>query len=515
MFERIGVRYRWYLVLRLVFVLSIPLMGVLSLIRGIQINLIPHIVIISLSLLMSVIFYIVLIKGMNKIFYYYVQIMFDNLLIFAILYFTGGTNSIFEILYFVNIVTGSFFLFAKGGFATAIMSTLGFSLILFGEYFGFIISPYRNPSYSEMMLENLLIKAFIYILSFFLTAAVSGFLSEKLQVRSTEEIARIRLRIRDIIEHIPLSIIILNNSLIVTDFNKKSRELFKKIESNKSFKDIDSELLPYIVSQKRHQFEKKNEYYSMTSEKITYRGKYEDFYIIVISNITDMIEYENKLITKEKMEVIGELAASIAHEIRNPMSNIKGAARILIDEEPEEKKNHPMFKIVLEEIERLNDLVTDFLEFSRTRAPSLEQLNLLELVREVIAVEEKNANIDVSKINQSVIVIGDKYKLKQVLANLISNSIEATEGTKTPLIEINYERESEFDIITVKDNGQGIDEKIKSRIFQPFNTSKKKGTGLGLAIIYKLIKDDHKGEIDFESKAGETIFRIKLRRNID
>ncbi|MGE3062866.1 MAG: nitrogen regulation protein NR(II) [bacterium] len=515
MFAKIGVRYRWYLVLRLVIVFSIPLMGILTLIRGIEVNLVPHIVIFILSIVMSVIFYFVLYKGLNKPFYYYVQIMFDNLLIFAILYFTGGTNSIFEILYFVNIVTGSFFLFAKGGFATAIMSTVGFSLILFGEYFGFIISPYRNPVYSDIMLENIIVKAFIYVLSFFLTAAISGFLSERLQVRSSEEIAKIRLRIKDIIEHIPLSIIILNDSLVITDFNRKSKELFKKIETNKSFRDIDAELLPHIISQKRHQFQIDSEYYTMTSEKITYKGKYEDFYIIVISDITEIIEYENKLITKEKMEVIGELAASIAHEIRNPMSNIKGAAKILIDEEPEDKKNHPMFKIVLEEIERLNELVTDFLEFSRTRPIVQEQVNLNELLKEITSVDERAAIVDASGIPLNAVVYGDKYKLKEVLVNLISNALDAVENIEKPTVSVFYQRDEHFDFIKVKDNGSGIDEKIKSRIFQPFNTSKRKGTGLGLAIVYKLIKDDHKGEIEYSSKPGETIFSIKLRRNID
>jgi|GEM_PF-2945428 len=515
MFRKIGIRYRWYLTLRLIIVLSIPLMGVLSLIRGIQVNLLPHIIIFVLSFIMSVIFYIILRRETNKLFYYYIQMIFDNLLIFAILYFTGGTNSIFEILYFVNIVTGSFFLFAKGGFTIAVMSTLGYSLILFGEYFGFIVSPYKFEPFRDTTLENLIIKAFIYILSYFLLAAISGYLSERLQVRSTEEIAKIRLRIKDIIEHIPMSIIILNESLIITDFNKRSKELFKKIETNKSFKDVDNEVLPYITSQKRHQFLKNNEYYTMTSEKITYKGKYDDFYIIVISNITDIIEYENKLITKEKMEVIGELSASIAHEIRNPMSNIKGAAKILLEEEPDEMKQHPMFKIVLEEIERLNELVIDFLEFSRTRQIVAEQLSLRDLLKETLAVETKSNIIDLSKLPEGSTIVGDKNKIIQVLVNLISNSIDAVEGIENPLIEIIYAREEHYDSVSIKDNGKGIDEKIKNKIFQPFNTTKLKGTGLGLAIAYKIIKEEHKGEIEFVSKPGETIFTIKLRRNID
>ena len=515
MFKKISIRYRWYLLLRLIIVSAIPLMGVLSLIRGIQINIFPHIIIFSLSFIMSLIFYFVLRKELNKIFYYYVQIMFDNLLIFAILYFTGGTNSIFEILYFVNIITGSFFLFAKGGFSIALMSTLGFSLILFGEYFGFIVSPYKPMPYREIMIENLIIKTFIYVLSFFLTAAISGYLSEKLQVKSTEEIAKIRLRIKDIIEHIPLSIIILNNSFIITDFNKKSKELFKNIESNKSFKNIDDELLPYIMTQRRHQFMRDNEYYTITSEKISYKSKYDDFYIIVISNITEIIEFENKIITKEKMEVIGELSALIAHELRNPMSNIKGAIKILIDEEADEKKNHPMFKVVLEEVERLNELVINFLEYSHTRQIIAEQIKLSELLKEIFAVEKKADIIDISRIKDDNIIIGDRNKIKQVFANLISNSIDAVENVQSPKIEILYSRDEHFDILLFKDNGVGIDEKTKNKIFQPFNTTKKNGTGLGLAIVYKIIKDDHKGEIDFTSKAGETVFKVKLRRNID
>ncbi|MCK4524656.1 hypothetical protein KAU15_06990, partial [candidate division WOR-3 bacterium] len=135
-------RFKWYIILRIVIVISILGTGIATLIRGMTFNFIPIIIIIAMTFLMNIIFLIILRKGKPKDHNLYVQLIFDNLLIFAIIYYTGGKDSVFSILYFINILTGAFFIMLRGGVLLAVLSTLGYSLLLLGEYFGFLVSPF-------------------------------------------------------------------------------------------------------------------------------------------------------------------------------------------------------------------------------------------------------------------------------------------------------------------------------------------------------------------------------------
>lgn len=507
-------KYKWYLILRIVIVLSIIIPVLLSIINGVKLNIIPYIIILTLTLAMSIGFYFIIRrKGDNPV-HFFIQTIFDNILILTVIYYSGGSNSIFDILYFTNIISGSIFLFARGSFTLAVLSTVGYTLISLGEYFGFLVSPYYATLASTPNLQNMIVKLYIYILTFFLLAAVSGFLSERLQKRR-DEISRVRLKLKDIINHLPSAIIILDDEFRISDFNNYSKEIFGGIYIGEDFRSANGSIFSALEKDSYYQFKRSGRYFDIRLEKMKYKNMQDNSYILIINDISKLKDFEEKLLMKEKMAVIGELSASIAHEIRNPLSSIKGAVSILDEENTGTGKEHPMFNVILEEIERLNNLITDFLEFSKIRETSLSMIQLKPVIDDVCSIMQVKGVVEIRDINESVMIFADLNRVKQVLYNLLKNSVTAIGGVKDGKIVIEYFREKGFDCLKITDNGPGIDKEIMGKMFRPFNTSSRSGTGLGLAIVYKIVKEEHDGEIVYQSKPGETSFTVKFRRNIE
>ncbi len=503
MFSSMKLRFKWYIILRIVIVISIMGTGIATLIRGMTFNFIPIIIIIAMTFLMNIIFMIILRKGKPQSHNLYVQLIFDNLLIFAIIYYTGGKDSVFSILYFINILAGAFFIMLRGGVLLAVLSTMGYSLLLLGEYFGFLISPFDVLSADNIALENLLVRIYINALGYFLFAALGGYLSGKINI----QLKHYRLRLKDIINNIKSAIIVIDDDLRIDDYNEMAKNLFPNLRMDMQINEIHIPELLNIEKQKYIQFNRLEKFYDMRIQNLTNRDY--NNYILVINDITELKNFERKLLDKERLSAIGELSASIAHEIRNPLSSIKGSIGIISEELPDDYKGHPMFKIVLEEVERLNNLINEFLRYSRVLPVNSCNFNLHRLLYDIKSLLKINY-LDINGIDENTKIISDEDKLKQVLINIIKNAEYAVQDIENPQITVQYKKISEKEVITIEDNGIGINSKIMEKIFQPFNSSKPLGTGLGLAIVYKIIKDELKGEITVESQPGNTIFTILL-----
>lgn len=510
MFSDIQKRYKWYVALRIVIVLSILIPGILTLIRGTEFNLLPLILIMVMTLIMSALFMVILKRHRESQLHYYIQLIFDNLLIFAIIYYTGGNDSIFSILYYVNITTAAFFLLVKGSFIISGLAAAGYAFLMLGEYFGIFISPYEISYGVDMPLESVIMRVYINALSFFLISAVSGFLSERIQ-SGREEFQRYRIRLKDIINNLQSAIIVTNRNLKITDFNMKCRELFPEIMNDMPVSEIDPELFSDIRGNTYTQFSRDGKHYDLRIESMKYK-EFQNNYIITIYDITQMKLIEQKLIDRERLSAIGELAASIAHEIRNPLSSIKGSVQIIQDELDDSVSSHPMFNIVLEEIERLNKMIVGFLDYSKEYQPDIKIVNLYRLVDSIVKLMNKDNTIRIDNISGDITIFADEDKMKQVFINLLKNSLKATENVPDPAISISYSRDEGMDHIYIRDNGKGISKSIYEKLFVPFNNEDYRGTGLGLAIVYKIIVDEHQGEISVNSEPGNTCFDISLRR---
>ncbi len=218
-----------------------------------------------------------------------------------------------------------------------------------------------------------------------------------------------------------------------------------------------------------------------------------------------LFQTEEQLRRADRLSALGELSAGMAHEIRNPLGSIKGAAEILKDYYGPDAPQHEFIEILLKETDRLNKIVQEFLDFSRPKPPELREADINELLESVLALTAqptRKAGISVEKrLDHN---IGkwdlDAGLLKQAFLNLVLNSIQAMPEGGT-LTVVSARRDDRIEVKIV-DTGAGISTDNRKKLFSPFFTTKKDGTGLGLAITYRIIQN-HRGTIDVASEPGK------------
>jgi signal transduction histidine kinase len=227
-----------------------------------------------------------------------------------------------------------------------------------------------------------------------------------------------------------------------------------------------------------------------------------------------------KMRRTEQMVVAGELAAGLAHEIKNPLAGIKVAMDVLSREDALSKEDRDVMAKVIDEIKRLEVLMKNFLNFAKPPKPRFAKVNVNDILRGTMdfyflggaSLPGKPEGIDISKDLDARIPerVADPLQLQQVLLNLFLNAVEAMPGGGVLAVRTEYDAFSDCVRIEISDSGKGIDEGIMENIFQPFFTTKPKGTGLGLAICRQLIEQQG-GSIKAENNpAGGAVFRIDL-----
>ncbi|MBM2838047.1 MAG: sensor histidine kinase [Deltaproteobacteria bacterium] len=230
----------------------------------------------------------------------------------------------------------------------------------------------------------------------------------------------------------------------------------------------------------------------------------------------ELKETHDRLLQSEKLAALGEMAANVAHEIRNPLTSLGGFARRLLKKlEGHTEKRYA--EIIVKEVERLEGLLTDILVLSRKSAGSFKSHNLNKIIDSTLhqlSSELKTKKVELIKeFAESLPNIDcDSQQLKQVFINLLTNSIQAMQdgGTLTISTYLITEAETSYVGISITDTGGGIPENFVSNIFNPFFTTKDTGTGLGLSITHKLVAH-HRGDIELINRPGEgATFTVKL-----
>ncbi|WP_338473077.1 ATP-binding protein [Niallia sp. XMNu-256] len=227
-------------------------------------------------------------------------------------------------------------------------------------------------------------------------------------------------------------------------------------------------------------------------------------------DITDKKTTEKLLIQSDKLSVLGEIASGIVHEIRNPLTSIKGLLQLI----SEDDQYREYLKIVLDEIDRIEDIVNELLFFSKPSKEDFIDVDICKIINETLflfktELFDRKITVDINVEDKITHVLGDRNQLKQVFINLIKNSIEAI--GKNGKITVNINRKSTEKVcIEIIDNGIGIPKEVIKNLGKSFISTKEKGTGLGLMVTYNIIKN-HKGDICVKSKSQVgTIFTVKL-----
>jgi two-component system sensor histidine kinase PilS (NtrC family) len=243
--------------------------------------------------------------------------------------------------------------------------------------------------------------------------------------------------------------------------------------------------------------------------------------IINFNDLTQIRQMEAELKRADRLAAVGELAARIAHEIRNPLASISGSVQLIAQGDGVPEGDRKLLSIVLRETDRLNRLVSDFLIYARPAPPHVDVIDLCDLYRELDALLKGDPAFQGISVRleceEGTMVSADRGQMEQVLWNLFSNAADAMPAggeilvsTRMVTITMRRSEQAAFVRIDVHDTGEGMTDEVTRNLFEPFFTTKPGGTGLGLATVYRII-DAHGGRIFVESAPGNgTTFSILL-----
>jgi two-component system sensor histidine kinase PilS (NtrC family) len=254
--------------------------------------------------------------------------------------------------------------------------------------------------------------------------------------------------------------------------------------------------------------------------------------VAVFQDLTEARKLRARMHQQERLAAVGALAASIAHEIRNPLASIAGSVELLAGELPLTGEHCVLMDLILKESDRLNVLITDFLDFTRERRPQPKPLDPAVLLREVLRMVRQRPEADeqlkltLQAEGAPAVVEADPGMLRQVAINLITNACEAVAWAGTLTITLRTARAAgtggvagaaapagaasdEF-VMEVADDGPGVPVEARARLFEPFFTTKPGGTGLGLAIAHRIV-EMHGGQLELLETAGPgSVFQLRL-----
>jgi two-component system, NtrC family, sensor histidine kinase PilS len=241
-------------------------------------------------------------------------------------------------------------------------------------------------------------------------------------------------------------------------------------------------------------------------------------FVFNFQDLTEMKRLEREVFNKERMAALGRLSAAIAHEIRQPLTAMTGALKELARLAPLEDDDKKLVQIVSRESQRLNQIITEFLDYSRERSYAFADLDIVALIEETLLLIERHAGAS-GKVRVERIFPGGKLRvqvdrdaMKQVFWNLCNNALRAMPDGG--VLTVGLETVADSVRISIRDTGVGFDPRAAARIFEPFQSGFAGGTGLGLAIVYQILQA-HKGHIRVETEPGlGTEFVVEIPRSV-
>jgi len=329
-----------------------------------------------------------------------------------------------------------------------------------------------------------------------------------------------------LLETMDNAVISVDNKGNIKTFNRKSEEIFGKKREEVLNKDCQ-EVLNLNINEKslfkKCLLEKKNIAREIILDEKGLKKKILDIntsfltdesgeingVVAVIRDVTEIKDLNEEVARHKRLAALGKLSAGIAHEIRNPLSSIRGLAQFVYNSFSKADERKEDLNTIIQEVDRLNKLVVQVLDFAKLKKPNLTRFSLNDLIRKItelfkLEIKDKQIKFSLELTPDVSQIQADEDQIRQSLMNVIINAIQAI--PKKGKIKIKTEKALLKGVPAIKliieDSGIGIPEKDFTQIFDPFFSTKEKGSGLGLSIAYKLI-EAHRGEIKVESKEGE------------
>lgn len=453
-------------------------------------------------------------KFFKNRFLVFLTFIVDVFLICALLIGSGLNQTLFLFMFLLTIILAGLVFQLRGALLIAVLCSISFT-----------VSSWFGPDVKAMAFLFMLV---LNNIAFFAVALLSGYLSDQLNLFA-EKLESQNLTLKNmqqlnelIVETIPSALLTIDEKGQILTFNPSAENLFQQDVEGKNFFDLLPEFpekrkLKSLNSKERVEaaFQKESNHYLWGIQIFPQQSDFERAtYLVVIENLTEIKKLEFAVRQSEKLAAVGGLAAGIAHEIRNPLAGISGSIELLSQsfETADDKK---LSKIILKEIDRLNNLISEFLDFAKPEKPPTDLVDLRKVLDECIQHVQNSFpfKVDIQKdLASSILILGYSDKLRQAFLNILINAFQAMEKSEEKVLRISSLFENDRVLVTIRDSGSGIKPETLKRIFEPFHTTKAKGTGLGLAITHKIL-ESHSALIFVNSEEGlGTEFLISFRR---
>jgi two-component system sensor histidine kinase PilS (NtrC family) len=452
----------------------------------------------------------------------------------------GGSFSPFILFFIISIVVTALYFRLLGSLLVATSAGLLYCLPVFFDlsfiYEG-LIEPPRLAG-TGISSDEAFYTVFLHLCLFYFFSFISGYLTQNLFV-TTRELSRLRFETSEILEQMHSGLLTVDSEKRIVYFNRAAGDILGFNPGDvrgghilnvfgKGYKEFRRRLSTAMDLKRA---EERSEIIIDHPQKGTIplglslsiieddeeksRG-----IIAIFQDLTEAKKLEERIRATDRLAAIGQLAAGIAHEIRNPLTSISGSVEVLKDELNPEGDNLRLMQLILKESSRLSTILTDFLNFARIDRRSTDKCDLGVVIPDIMKLATGNNKINDSveimhNLHQpSIMVAGSEDQIKQILWNLILNSAQAM-GRKGGVIWISTadhgsDEGVQMIMLVVSDDGPGIPAGIRDKIFDPFFSTKQDGTGLGLPIVVRIV-DWLEGKIDLESSAETgTRFTIYL-----
>ena len=513
----------------------------------------------SLYILTGVIYFLTLCYALlldrikKYIFFAYVQLVFDVLFVTALIYVTGGIESIFSFMYILTIINAAIMLYRRGGLLIASASSIGYGALLDLQYFG-IIHPYYTRA-SELMTYTIgyyFYTLLMNIAAFYLVAFLSSYLAEELRRSGVKlkakqyDLDQLELLNRNIVQSINTGLITLNNQLEISYINPAVEQIsgfgYRDLEGI-HIGDIFPKIVPYLSISDRGgdnddmpqpqkgidvDFDRRDGtrlHLGFSQSILKDPGGDEIGLILIFQDLTEFRQMQEQVRRMDRLAVAGELAAGIAHEIKNPLASLSGSIQMLRDEVDFGPMQQRLMDITMREAERLNALVNEFLLFARPERAVDRSVEVNEVIEDTLEMlknsPELSRPIRIEKtLSKNLWVHIDSQRLQQVIWNLVLNAVQEMKnsgrlsvatairtkrGSGDAPRDYARDRQEKLAEISISDTGPGILPENQGKVFDPFFTTKNQGTGLGLTIVHRIVEDyDGKIFLDSDGRSGTT-----------
>jgi len=463
-----------------------------------------------------------------------VQLGCDAVIVSAIVYITNGISSYFSSLYTLPIIAASTIQSRRGGMMVAVLSSLLYSGLVLLQYYATGSLPGVVEYDSLPAFRIAVFTVGLNIFGFFAVALLSGYLAESVR-RADEQLAATSNQLADLQAFSQHIINSLTSGLATTDvegnvltFNRAAEGICGLTANEAVGRSIVDVLqLPDALAdgmfgprEGRPQLPRIEVAFTRSgygtielglSTALLYTPRGETGFIFTFQDVTESRKLEREARVQQRLAAVGEMAAGIAHEIRNPLASMSGSISILRQELPLTGEQSQLMDIVLRESDRLNETIRSFLAYARPQRANTSRMDVRQVVTDTATLLQNNAElvdghrIEVDVPQDPVWYFADANQIRQVVWNLATNGLRAMPNGGVLRLSV-VRREDDASgpretLIRVEDQGVGIAPEELDGIFQPFRGGFERGTGLGLAIVHRIVSD-YGGEVHVTSQRG-------------